>query len=72
MLISAKIYNNQRAEKAVVLDSNYTGVEEQCIPGKREDSHVLPSQHMCCRSPNYSASIKDNTWRAALCREIQL
>lgn len=46
MLISAKIYNNQRAEKAVVLDSSYTGVEEQCIPGNKEDSHELPSQNM--------------------------
>lgn len=42
MLSSAKIYNNQRDEEAVILDSNYTDVEEQCIPGNREDSHILP------------------------------
>lgn len=50
MLISAKIYSNQRVEKAVAVDSNCTGVEEPCTPGNREDSHALPSQPMLPQS----------------------
>lgn len=69
MLISANMFNNQRVEKAVVLDSNYSSVEEQCIGGNREDSHVLPSQHVLQESHLLR---KENTWRAALHRQIQL